>query len=383
MPRILHLIASNSMGGPEKQLLHHARNMRSAKYDIVLGSFQDNSEVPEFVSLAGRCGIETVSIPGGMRPGLVEDLARYLRQHDIDMVCAHGKKANVIGHFAAKHADIPFVPFVHGYAEEQCHFTVYDRLERTVLTRSPQVVCTSRAQARGLARARRGRLAPLVIQNAVLPPRECDIAQPRGPDRTNFGSNGRSFVFGTVGRLNREKGHRFLLDAFAQLLAALPEKPIELLVLGEGPEEASLRAQARKLGLDSRVCFAGCRQKATSWIKAADCVVSPAVGGGVPNAVLEAMFLGVPVIATSIADLPDLIQSGDTGILVDPESPSSLADAMKKMVRFPEMRKQFAYAAKRHVSHNFSPAKQRAMLESLYETMLGRVFADEDEHVVA
>lgn len=383
MPRILHLIASSSMGGPEKQLLHHARNMRCAQYEIVLGSFQDGSETPELLTLANRCGIETVSIPGGMRPGLVEDLAGYLRQHSIDMVCTHGKKANVIGHFAAKHADMPFVPFVHGYAEEQSHFTVYDRLERSVLTRSLQVVCTSRTQARDLARARRGRPAPWVIQNAISPPREYGIAQPQVAGRMESGLNKRSFVFGTVGRLSREKGHRFLLDAFAQLLAALPEKPIELLLIGDGPEEASLRAQARKLGIDARMCFAGCQQRSASWIKALDCVVSSSVGGAVPNSVLEAMFLGVPVIATSIVDLPDLIQSGDTGILVDASSPSALAEAMKKMVRFPEMRKQLAYAAKRYVSHTFSPVRQRSMFESLYETMLGGVFAEEQEHVVA
>ena len=79
MSRILHLIASDSIGGPEKQLLHHARDARDADYEVILGSFQDDPQPSELLSVASRYGIETVSVPGGIRPGLVDDLTKYLR----------------------------------------------------------------------------------------------------------------------------------------------------------------------------------------------------------------------------------------------------------------------------------------------------------------
>jgi glycosyltransferase involved in cell wall biosynthesis len=386
LSRILHLIASDSVSGPEKQLVHHARDTRDAGYEIILGSFQDGAEQPEVLTFARRYGIETVSIPGGIRPGLVDDLAQYLREHEIDLLCTHGYKANVVGHFAAKHVQIAWVPFVHGFTSETWQVTLYERLERSLLVRSPWVVCTSSAQARELGRIRRGRHAPLVIQNAVLAPREIEKPQDRIPSRQELGFTGRAFVFGAVGRLSREKGHRILLDAFALLRKMIPGQPVELLLLGEGREESSLRAQARRLGIESRICFAGFQQKPATWMKVMDCLVHPSLAEGTPNSVLEAMLLGVPVIATAVGGVPEIVEHGQTGLLIDPGSAVAMAEAMKKMVRSASLGRQLASEAKRHVQENFSPKRQRALLEMLYKTLLRDTFsagAEEAENVVA
>ncbi len=386
MSRILHFIASDSIGGTEKQLLHHARDTRYSGYQVVLGSFQDVAEAPEVLTFAKRYGMETVSIPGGVRPGLVDDLANYLRSHHIDLICTHGHKANVVGHFAAKHVDVPCVPFVHGFTAETWQVTLYERLERSLLVRSPWVVCSSPAQARELGRMRRGRHAPLVIQNAVLASRETGKSQGPVPSRQELGFTRRAFVFGAVGRLGREKGHRFLIEAFALLHKMLPDQPIELVLLGEGREEEALRAQAKRLGVDPRVCFAGFQPKPAPWMKVMDCMVHPSLADGTPNSVLEAMLLGVPVIATSVGGVPDVIDHGETGLLVEPESALALAEAMKKMVRSEGLRQQIAADAQYRVTRNFSPGRQRDLLEMLYKTMLGNAFTaevEELENVVA
>lgn len=382
MSRILHLIASDSVGGPEKQLLHHARDTRDAGYQIVLGSFQDDVEVPEVLTVAARCGIETVSIPGGIRPGLVDDLTRYLADHGIDLLATHGYKANVVGHFAARHAGIPWVPFVRGFKSEAWQGTLYERLERSLLIRCPWVVCTSPAEARALGRLRRGRHAPLVIQNAVLAPRETDRLPGPAPSREELGFTGRAFVFGAAGRLSREKGHRFLLEAFTLLHKLLPGQPVELLLLGEGPEAGSLRAQARRLGVESRVCFAGFQRRSAAWMRVMDCLVQPSLAEGVPNSVLEAMFLGVPVIATAVGATPEIVDHGETGLLVEPGSALAMAEAMKKLIRSPMLRKQLAAEARTRVQVNFSPARQRALFEMLYKTILGHRFCAELEEQV-
>ncbi len=216
MSRILHLIASDSVGGPEKQLLHHGRDTRDSDYEIILGSFQDDhATAPDILTSASRLGIETVSVPGGIRPGLVDDLTQYLNSGHIDLLCTHGYKANVVGHFAAKHANVPWVPFVRDFTAETWQVTLYERLERNLVMRSPWVVCVSPAQARELGRLRRGRRAPLVIQNAVLAPKVTSLSAEPAPTREDLGFQRNAFVFGTAGRLSREKGHRSLLDAFA------------------------------------------------------------------------------------------------------------------------------------------------------------------------
>lgn len=386
LPRILHLIASDSVGGPEKQLLHHARDTRDAGYEIVLGSFQDQPETPEFLKLAGRYGIETVSIPGGIRPGLVDDVAQYLREYAIDLLCTHGYKGNVVGHFAAKHAGVASVPFVHGFSSETWQVTLYERLERSLLIRSPWIVCTSPAQARELGRMRRGRHAPLVIQNAVLAPRESGRQHDSVPSLEDLGFKGRAFVFGAAGRLSREKGHRVLLEAFALLEKMLPGQSMQLVLLGEGREESFLKAHARRLGIESRACFAGFQTKPASWMKVMDCLVHPSLSDGSPNSVLEAMLLGVPVIASNVGGVPEIVENGQTGLLVEPGQPSALAEAMKKMVRSASLRRQLAADAKYHVQENFSPRRQRTLLEMLYKILLGAAFSvevEESAHVVA
>ncbi|MHB1937657.1 MAG: glycosyltransferase [Acidobacteriaceae bacterium] len=379
MSRILHLIASDSIGGPEKQLLHHARDARDADYEVILGSFQDDSQPSELLTLASRYGIETVSVPGGIRPGLVDDLTQYLRTGDIDLLCTHGYKANVVGHFAAKHANVAWVPFVRDFTPETWQVTLYERLERSLLVRSPWVVCISPAQARELGRLRRGRRAPLVIQNAVLAPRETGLLQEPAPSREKLGFSGRTFVFGAAGRFNREKGHRVLLDAFALLHKMLPGQPMELLLLGEGREETSLRAQARRLGIGAQVFFAGFQRRAAAWMKVMDCLVQPSLTDGTPNSVLEAMVLGIPVIATDTGGIPDVIESGETGLLVEPNSTVALAEAMKKMVRSPALRNELASEARYRVAQDFSPTRQRELLEMLYKTTIGDSFSTDVE----
>lgn len=380
MARILHLIASDSIGGPEKQLVHHARDTRDAGYQIVLGSFQDDAETPEFLTLARRHGIETVSIPGGVRPGLVDDLTIYLRNHRIDLICTHGYKANVVGHFAAKHANIPWVPFVHGFTAETWQVTLYERLERSLLLRSPWVVCTSPAMARELGRARRGRSAPLVIQNAVLAPKDAEMQQGPVPDRSELGF-GHAFVFAAAGRLSREKGHRYLLDAFAALCKAANEQPMELLLLGEGREESALRAQAKRLGIEHRVCFAGFQSRLALWMKVVDCLVHPSLSDGSSNTLLEAMLLGVPVLATAVGGTPEIVEDGRTGLLVESASVPALSDAMRKMMESATLRRQLSREAKRFVEHRFAPSRQRLLLEMLYRNALDDMFVEAGEQV--
>lgn len=379
MPRILHLIGSSFVGGPEKQLLHHARDTRAAGYEIVLGSFQEDAAPPAFLAVAGRHGTETASIPGGIRPGLVEDLTQYLRKAGIDLLCTHSYKANVVGHFAAKHAGIPWVPFVRSVAAEEWETSLYERLERSLLVRSPWVVCVSSALGRELGRLRRGRRAPMVIPNAVLTPRETAASQGPALSREELGFTERSFVFGAAGRLSQEKGHRYLLEAFALLHKLVPERPLQLVLLGEGREETSLRQQARRLGIGPRVFFAGFQPRPAAWMKLVDCMVQPSSTGGTPNSVLEAMLLGVPVIATAVGGMPDVIEDGQSGLLVAPESPVALAEAMQTMVRSATLRQRFALEGKQRVQRDFSVRRQRTLLELLYKKMLGDAFCLEAE----
>ena len=193
--------------------------------------------------------------------------------------------------------------------------TLYERLERSLLVRSPWVVCISPAQARELGRLRRGRRAPLVIQNAVLAPRETGLSQEPAPSREELGFQWPHIcVWRCRAASTAKRDIAFCWMLLPCCSKMLPGQPMELLLLGEGREENALRAQARRLGIEARVCFAGFQRRSAAWMKVMNCLVQPSLTDGTPNSVLEAMLLGIPVVATNTGGIPDVIDAGETGL---------------------------------------------------------------------
>ncbi len=314
---ILHLIASNFVGGPEKQILHHARDMAGSSFPVSVASFKDSPQIPEILEVAAASGIPAHSLPGGIRPAALRGLIHLLKQEKFTILCTHGYKANFLGRIACLSTGTPQVAFVRGWTAETWRVTLYERLERLALRSVPWVVCVSARQAEQLSPSRRGRTKPIVVPNAILP-----AFRPA----TSFGVLTRSlagipedaFVFGSAGRLSREKGHRFLLDAFARLCSAAPQAKFFLVLLGEGRELAALQQQAADLKISDRVLFAGFQRDCGQWMRLFDCLVQPSLTEGTPNSVLEALIENIPVIATAVGGVPDLLADHKSGLLVQP-----------------------------------------------------------------
>ena len=116
--RVLHLIGSNLVGGPEKQILHHAEAMRGSEYEIEIGSFHDLAEWPELLNAAAQRHISTVCLKGGIHPGLVSELIAVLWERKGCILCTHGFKSNVLGYLAARQTGTPHVAFLRGFTAE-------------------------------------------------------------------------------------------------------------------------------------------------------------------------------------------------------------------------------------------------------------------------
>lgn len=363
--KVLHLIGSNVVGGPEKQILHHAVDMQGSDYAIEIGSFHDLSEPPEVLEAAKQRNIPTVCLSGGVRLGLVEELSQVLRERKGHLLCTHGFKANVVGYLAASRTGTRHIAVVRGWTAENLRVAFYEILERQALKRAQWVVCVSGKQAERIARMRGGRTQPIVVPNAMLPP----FSRPddRVISREALSIPPDAFVFGSVGRLSPEKGHRFMISAFRDLCAtANGGAPLRLIVVGNGREQAALEEQASQLGIREHVLFTGFQGNPGAWMKLLDCMVQPSLTEGTPNAVLEAMCLSVPVIATSVGGVPDLISDGYNGLLVPAADPMQLSEAMKRMLLQPELRREMQKHAA-VANEEYSPAKQRQRFIAAYE----------------
>lgn len=368
MFRVLHLIGSNLVGGPEKQILHHAEDLKGSEYEIEIGSFDDLSERPEILRAAEERGLGTVCLKGGLRLDLVKELAEILRQRTGHLLCTHGFKANVVGYLAAKRTGTLHIAFVRGWTAETLRVKVYEVLERQALKRAQWVVCVSPKQAERLARMRKKSAPPVVIPNAMLPPYSRGDAE---ITRASLGIAEDAFIFGSVGRLSAEKGHRFLISAFHQLcIAGDAAAPLALIVVGDGREQGPLEAQAAELGIRDKVWFAGFQGSPANWMRLFGCLVQPSLTEGTPNSVLEALCLRVPVVATAVGGVPALVKDGENGLLVPAGDAGALVAAMARVLESKELRQQLI-AGGTVVKEEYSVAGQRQKLISAYQTAFG------------
>jgi glycosyltransferase involved in cell wall biosynthesis len=148
---------------------------------------------------------------------------------------------------------------------------------------------------------------------------------------------------------------------------------LSLIVVGDGREQEALEQQASQLGIRDRVVFAGYQGNIADWMRLFGCMVQPSLTEGTPNSVLEALCLQVPVIATAVGGVPDLVMHGCNGLLVPAEDATQLADAMKLVLESAELRDRLI-AGGAAVKAEYSPEVQRQKLIKVYETAFRSAF---------
>jgi glycosyltransferase involved in cell wall biosynthesis len=246
--------------------------------------------------------------------------------------------------------------------------------------------CISEVAANGSVRGRLNLRAPrliaansrLGIRNARaigIPDRRLFFL-PNVVDTNEFLAGGRrshqAIRVVTAGRMVEQKRH----DRFLRLLARLRDtvsRPVEGLIVGDGPLRSSLQRQARELGLNEpSLIFGGLSQRMHDVYKAADVFVLTSDWEGTPNVVLEAMASGVPVVSTDIGGVADLIEDGISGFLVKPDAAEDLAARVAQLVEDASLRDTLAKNARQRVEVNFSHLRLPGHFESLYATALTR-----------
>jgi glycosyltransferase involved in cell wall biosynthesis len=177
-------------------------------------------------------------------------------------------------------------------------------------------------------------------------------------------------VVGAVSRLAWKKGIRYLLEAAPQVLESVPDA--SFVIAGDGPLREELEAQAGALGIRDRVVFLGSRRDGLELLSAFDVFVLPSVIEGMSNALLEAMAMGLPVVATGVGGNMEVVADGRTGFLVPPGDPDPMAAAIVKLLHAPEMGREMGAAGRRLVRENYRVDVMVRRIEGLYETLLAR-----------
>lgn len=172
----------------------------------------------------------------------------------------------------------------------------------------------------------------------------------------------------TVAQMTAEKGHFWLIRAAAEVLPRFDR--LRFVLVGDGPLRPRLQRLTRQLGLDSRFRFLGFRNDADALMKTSDIFCLPSLSEGLSSSILAAMAQALPVVATAVGGTPELVTEGQTGLLVRPADPDSLAKALRRLAESPAERRQMGQAGRQRIVRDFTLDRKLDNFERLYRELL-------------
>jgi L-malate glycosyltransferase len=367
--RVCHVMSADLWAGAEVQVATLASYLAGCP-DVCLSVVLFN-DGPLACELRGR-GIDVAVISEREHHALaiVGFLAAHFRARHIDIVHTHRYKDNLLATVAATVTRVPhIIRTVHGLTEPmrgwpRLKYRAFDTLDRLALSHFAHVViAVSRHTAAALKEAGYRPRSLRSIHNGID---MVNIRATRSREdvRRELGFDGDSIVIGTAGRLTPVKAQDDFLRAAQLILTRHPH--FRFLVVGCGPDEHALTSLASELGIEQQIVFAGGRRDVHSLIAAMDVFALPSLAEGMPMALLEAMALGTPVVATAVGGVPELIEDRSNGWLVPPRDPRALADACLALAVNRPWAETLAARARQTVADGFTRDTNGGCIAQLY-----------------
>ena len=303
-------------------------------------------------------------------PSTLPALVRLLKKLRIDVIQTHGYGATTFGRAAAMWLRIPNVLHEHANLTDTPWFQkIPDKLFDPF---TDLAIAVSESTRRFCVEARK--LSPervkVVYLGAPLEDFQPWSAERSREAREKLGIAGPGLrVVGTVTRLHESKGNRYLVEAAALLARERPE--LRFVVVGEGPLQPDLEAQAKRLGIEDQVVFTGFQKDVAAAFASFDVAVFPSLWEGTPLTVFEAMAMGKPIVSTDVDGLRDVLQDDVHSLVVPPRDPKALAHAMVRMLDDPSLARRLSGAA-REASRRFDIQVFVNKMSRLYEVLVER-----------
>jgi glycosyltransferase involved in cell wall biosynthesis len=363
--RIAHTEASAGWGGQEIRVLREARGFRNRGHDVVVYAPPGSRILAE----APRFGVPATALPiGDKRPRGVGALVGAFRAHPVDIVNTHSSTDTWLAALACRW--LRARGRAHPVLIRTRHVSVpvpNNRSTRWLYQRATLRIVTTGDALR----------EQLIRDNGIDPERIDSV--PTGIDPSAFGAIDRDAarvalglpaavpLIGIVATLRSWKGHRFLVEALPQVRA--PDA--RLVVVGDGPQRDALREQVSALGLDARVLFAGQQNDVAPWLAALDVFALPSYANeGVPQALLQAMFAGVPCVTTDAGAIPQVARDGETAVVVARESPAAIAAGIDAILAAPDRGAAMAARARASVDGRYTEAVMLDQMDAVFRRAL-------------
>jgi glycosyltransferase involved in cell wall biosynthesis len=364
--KVLHLHKLKGVSGSEAHLLALLPALRERGVDArFLGLDVTGSDAGRFYAELDARGVPHRSVRCGadVSPRMVRDVVRGVRAEAPDLVHTHLVHADVYGGIAAGALRIPSVSTRHN--DDRYLLGPFRYVDRAFARPARRLIAISDAVRRFLERAGHDPAKLLTIRYGLdeLPAARSE------PTPAAAGIPADAPLALAVGRLIAQKDHTTLLRAFALVHETVPEA--HLAILGAGPLEAELRGLVAGLGLDAVVALPG-RTDIRDWLERAQVFVHTSRWEGFGIALLEAMLAGLPVVATNVSAVPEVVADGETGILVEPGDHDRIAEALRSLLSDPARARARALgeAGRHRALTEFSVARMAASTQAVYDEVL-------------
>ncbi|MBI2639292.1 MAG: glycosyltransferase family 4 protein [Candidatus Sungbacteria bacterium] len=362
--KILYVITKSNWGGAQRYVFDLATSLPSERFKVTVAAGGNGP----FLQKLKQAGVKTVPIPNLERDISVlkellslTSLFKILRRERPDIIHLNSSKIGGLGAIAAfvskpitKNYKLKTIFTVHGWGFHeprprwQKSFILF--LSRLAGLFQSHLIHVSRhdlaaTHALGVCAPGNAEYIPLAVNHCT----------PLNPSRSReflskkTGIEEKSFWIGTVAELTKNKGLAYLIDSINEVRKKNPEFKIQVLIIGEGEERERLQNQIRKLGLENTVHLAGFIPDAARYLKAFDIFILPSLKEGLPYTLLEAINAKIPVIATAVGGIPDLIEHEQDGLLVPPANSSTLTKAITTLLVDSEKRRIFAENAAKKI----------------------------------
>jgi glycosyltransferase involved in cell wall biosynthesis len=367
--RVLYTIGTLDIGGAEGQLVRLVTHLNPNKFEPVVCCLSSAGPYRKALDDAG-IPVKVIGFTGSPHRDLIHllRLTGYMRRIKPDIVHGFLFWAYIIGTFAARMAGIPVViasrRSLGNFKADKSHYLI---IERIVNRMTDLIVANSEAVKQDVIYQEKVPAKKVrVIYNGI------DTLLYKAPSaptlKAALGIPEKARVVGVVANLIYYKGHKYFLDAWASVVKKFPESIC--LFVGDGSLRDELEAIVKQKGFIESVLFLGTRRDVPLLISLMDLVVHPSLEEGFSNAILEAMAAGKPVVATSVGGNIEAIVHGETGILVEPADPESLAAAINYLLEYPQSRLSMGEAGRKRILKRFGLARMTGETETLYEELI-------------
>jgi glycosyltransferase involved in cell wall biosynthesis len=377
--KILALVEATTVNAVAKNMLefHRAAQELKQKFqcsgavEISLVTFDrtnDPTKSPnEFVAAARELGLEVCVIPERFRfdPLVISAFRRIVERSAPDIVLTHQVKSHLLMKLSRLWRQYPWVAFHHGYTKTKSREVVYNRMNHLSLPSAHRVITVCQAFAQEIAKTGVATERIHVQHNSVRP-KQAASAQAAHALREQLGIAEGEHVVLAIGRLSSEKAHIDLLSAFRHV----QEIKAKLVIVGEGPERQRLEAAAASYGISERIHFAGQISNVEPYYAAANVLVLPSHSEGSPYVLLEAMAAELPIVATAVGGVPEMVKHEESALLVPQRDPQRMAAAITRILTDRELAHRLTRHASALIATRYSPETYVRSLVEIYRQLI-------------